>query len=322
MKSWIIAAIIIVSIMLVYSFVQHQIPESASDPEEYGLTVIDDWNRPVTLVKKPERIVSLAPVNTEILFALGLGANVVGVTNFCTYPPEAVDKEKVGGMTTVSIEKVIALNPDLVLALNLNGEETVDTLDDYFPVLVIDQQKVTGIEDIFTRIALVGKITSEEERATALVAELRGRVESITNQTAGKEKVKVAYIIWHDPLWVTGSGNFQNDPIEKAGGENIFSDIEDWGTVSVETLVERNPDVIIVSGGHGAAEMKPYDFIMTDERLAVLNARKNGRVCSIDADIIARPGPRIVEALEAVAHCLQPDLFQEVTKQKSVNESI
>jgi iron complex transport system substrate-binding protein len=309
MKRWIIAAIIIVSIILAYSFVQMQIPESASESEEYGSTVIDDWGRTVTLEKKPERIVSLAPVNTEILFALGLGANVVGVTEFCNYPAEAEDKEKVGGMTTVSIEKVINLNPDLVVALNLNGEETVDTLDDYFPVLVIDQQKVTRIEDIFTRIELVGAITGEEESATALVAELRGRVEAITNQTKGKARVKVAYIVWHDPLWVTGSGNFQNDPIEKAGGENVFSDIEDWGTVSVETLIERNPDVIIVSGGHGAAEMKPYEFIMTDERLAVLNARKNGRVCSLDADIINRPGPRIVEALEEVAHCLQPELF-------------
>jgi iron complex transport system substrate-binding protein len=309
MKSGIIAAIIFALIILALSLVQLQIPKNTVGTEEYGITVIDDWGRTVTIEKKPERIVSLAPVNTEILFALGLGANVVGVTDFCNYPAEAVNKEKVGGMTTVSVEKVINLNPDLVVALNLNGEETVDIIDDYFPVLVIDQQKVTRIEDVFTRIELVGKITGEEEQATALVAELRGRVESITNQMEGKEKVKVAYIVWHDPLWVTGSGNFQNDPIEKAGGDNIFSDIEDWGTVSVETLIERNPDVIIVSGGHGVAEMKPYEFIMTDERLAVINARKNGRVCSMDADIINRPGPRIVEALEAVAHCLQPDLF-------------
>jgi iron complex transport system substrate-binding protein len=309
MKSGIIAAIIFVLIILALSLVQLQIPKNTVGTEEYGITVIDDWGRTVTIEKKPERIVSLAPVNTEILFALGLGANVVGVTDFCNYPAEAVNKEKVGGMTTVNVEKVINLNPDLVVALNLNGEETVDIIDDYFPVLVIDQQKVTRIDDIFTRIELVGKITGEEEQATALVAELRGRVESITNQMEGKEKVKVAYIVWHDPLWVTGSGNFQNDPIEKAGGDNIFSDIEDWGTVSVETLIERNPDVIIVSGGHGVAEMKPYEFIMTDERLAVINARKNGRVCSMDADIINRPGPRIVEALEAVAHCLQPDLF-------------
>jgi iron complex transport system substrate-binding protein len=309
MKSVIIAAIIFALIILALSLVQLQIPKKTVGTEEYGITIIDDWGRTVTIEKKPERIVSLAPVNTEILFALGLGTNVVGVTDFCNYPAEAVNKEKVGGMTTVSVEKVINLNPDLVVALNLNGEETVDIIDDYFPVLVIDQQKVTRIEDVFTRIELVGKITGEEEQATALVAELRGRVESITNQMEGKEKVKVAYIVWHDPLWVTGSGNFQNDPIEKAGGDNIFSDIEDWGTVSVETLIERNPDVIIVSGGHGVAEMKPYEFIMTDERLAVINARKNGRVCSMDADIINRPGPRIVEALEAVAHCLQPDLF-------------
>ena len=309
MKKWVLAAIIIVLIILAYSLVQIQLPTRRVGTEEYGSTIIDDWGRAVTIEEKPERIVSLAPVNTEILFALGLGPNVVGVTDFCNYPAEAVNKEKVGGMTTVSVEKVINLNPDLVVALNLNGEETVDTLDDYFPVVVIDQQKVTRIEDIFIRIELVGKITGEAERATALVAELRGRVEAITNKTEGKAKVKVAYIVWHDPLWVTGSGNFQNDPIEKAGGENIFADIEDWGTVSVETLIERNPDVIIVSGGHGAAGMKPYDFILTDERLAVINARKNGRVCSTDADIINRPGPRIVEALEEVAHCLQPDLF-------------
>lgn len=309
MRKWAIAAIIVGSTILACSLVQLQQPTRSVGRVEYSPPIIDDWGRTVTITEKPVRIVSLAPVNTEILFALGVGSNVVGVTDFCNYPAEAVNKDKIGGMTTVNVEKVINLNPDLVVALNLNGEGTIDLIDDYFPVVVIDQQKVTRIEDIFSRIELIGKITGEEEKAAVLVAELRERVAAITNKTEGKAKVKVAYIIWHEPLWVTGSGNFQNDPIEKAGGANIFADIEDWGTVSVETLIERNPDVIIVSGGHGAAGMKPYEFILTDERLAVINARKNGRVCLMDADIINRPGPRIVEALEEVAHCLQPDLF-------------
>jgi iron complex transport system substrate-binding protein len=307
MMKWIIISVIIIALAAAIGVSLIQLPKIT--PEKYGLSITDDFGRNVIIEGKQERIVSLSPTETEILFALDLGDKVVGVTTFCDYPSEAVNKEKVGDITTVSVEKVIKLNPDLVLAVNLNGEETVDKLDDYFPVFAIDDRKINKIEDIFSLIEVMGKITGEEEKANALVARMRGRVEEIENKTKGEEKVKVAHITWHEPIWVTGRGNYQDDILEKAGGENVFGDIEDWGTVSLEELIKRNPDAIIVSVGHGAAEGKPYEFIMTDKRLAEMKARKKGRIYPIDADITGRSGPRVVEALEEIAQDLHPELF-------------
>lgn len=308
-KKWIIAAIIIVlaaSLSLFFIEVPQREPEKH---QEFFISLTDDFGRNVTIKEKPERIISLSPAETEILFALGLGDKVVGVTEYCNYPPEAKEKEKIGGMTTVSVEKVINLNPDLILAVNLNGKEVVDNLDDYFPVFVIDHKKINKIEDIFTRIKVIGKITGEEGKANALVGEMKKRVEKIENKTKDIKKVKVAHLTWHEPIWVTGGGSYQNDILQKAGGENVFADIEDWGTVSLEELIKRNPDAIIVSVGHGSEGMKPYNFLMTDERLEEMNARKNDRIYPIDADIISRPSPRVVEALEEIAKDLHPELF-------------
>jgi iron complex transport system substrate-binding protein len=274
----------------------------------YPKTVVDYFERNVTIVMEPERIVSLAPSNTEILFALGLGNRVVGVTEYCNYPPEAKDKEKVGSMTDVNREKVIELSPHLALATNLLLPETVKELEKYLPVFVIDHKKIKTVEDIFTSIELIGEITEEEDKANELVAEMRGRVEEITEKTRGEESVNVTYIVWHEPLWVAGGGIFQNDVIEKAGGKNIFSEVEGWKPVGLEGLIKRNPDVIIVNAGHGAAGNATYEYIINNDNLKVVNAVKNGRVYKIDADIMSRPGPRIVEALEEMAKDLHPEL--------------
>ncbi|MHC1635157.1 MAG: ABC transporter substrate-binding protein [Candidatus Methanospirareceae archaeon] len=303
----IIVAITIILGVLAFALPPLRIPQVPQ--EEYGITVTDDFGRNVTIKGEPERIVSLSPAETEILFALGLGDKVVGVTEFCNYPPEALKKEKIGGMTNVNIEKVVNLSPDLILAVNLNGEEVVDRLDDYFPVFVIDHRKIRKVEDIFSRIEIIGNITGAEEKAKELVEEMRRKVEEIENKTRGVQRARTALVTWHEPIWVTGSGNFQADLLDKAGGENVFADIEDWGTVSLEEFIERDPDVIIVSVGHGAAERKPYEFFMNDERLKGLKARKEGRIYTIDADIISRPGPRVVEALEEMAKDLHPELW-------------
>ncbi|RZN39005.1 MAG: cobalamin-binding protein [Methanophagales archaeon ANME-1-THS] len=262
------------------------------------LTITDDFGRTVTIHGVPERIISLSPTNTEILFAIGAGDRVVGVTEYCNYPEEAKEREKIGGVTTVSIEKVVSLQPDLVLGDELNGKETFERLEELGITIV--GLNPENISEILDDIMLVGRITGEEKNASSLVKAMNRRIEEIKNKTSDVKRPKVAHITWHDPIWVAGSGTVQDEMIEIAGGENAFSDIKDWGTVSLEKFIDRNPEVIIVSVGHGVAEMAPYEYILNEERLKVVDAVKNERVYTINADIASRAGPRIVDATETV----------------------
>lgn len=266
------------------------------------LSVTDDFGRNVTIKEIPERIISLSPTNTEILFAIGAGDRVVGVTEYCNYPEEAKEKPVIGGVSTVSIEKVVALEPDLVLGDELNGKETFGRLEE-LNITVVGLNPV-NISEILADIMLVGRITGEEENAATLVANMTQRMEEIKNKTSDVERPTVAHITWHDPIWVAGNATVQDELIEIAGGENAFSDIDDWSTVSLEVFIDKNPDVIIVSVGHGVVGMQSYDYILSEERLKVVRAVKNDRVYAIDADVISRAGPRIVNATETVYETL------------------
>ncbi len=296
MKKWIviIAALTIV-LTATTAFSSLQIPVRA---ETQGLTITDDFGRNVTIEEIPARIISLSPTNTEILFDIGAGDRVVGVTEYCNYPEEAKEKPVIGGVSTVSIEKVVALDPDLVLGDELNGKETFGRLEE-LNITVVGLNPV-NISEIMDDIMLVGRITGEETNATALIANMTQRMEEIKNKTRDVKRPTVAQVTWHDPIWVAGGGTVQNELIKIAGGENAFSDIKDWDTVSLEEFIDRNPDVIIVSVGHGVVGMQSYDYILSEERLKEVNAVKNDRVYAIDADIISRAGPRIVNGTETV----------------------
>jgi iron complex transport system substrate-binding protein len=295
-KKWIvtIAALTIVLVAAI-AFSSLQIPERA---ETHGLTITDDFGRNVTIRGVPERIISLSPSNTEILFAIGAGDKVVGVTEYCNYPEEVKEREKIGGVTTVSIEKVVSLQPDLVLGDELNGIETFERLEELNITIVGLNPR--NISEIMDDIMLVGRLTGEEQNASSLVSDMWRRIGEIKNKTQDVIRPEVAHVVWHDPIWVTGSGNFQDEMIEIAGGYNAFSDLKGWNTVSLEEFIDRDSDVIIVSVGHGAAGMEPYEYIISEERLKVVSAVKNNRVYTIDADIISRSGPRIVDAIEAI----------------------
>jgi len=272
-------------------------------PEESPVRVVDDLGRNITLENYPERIVSTAPSNTEILFALGLGDRVVGVTEYCDYPEEAKEKEKIGGFSTVDIERIIALKSDLVLATQKTGNENIERLEELgIPVAVLQPENLDGIlEDI----KLVGELTGTEDRAYALEAGMRERMEAVYKKTRNLEKPKVFYVVWHDPLMSAGSETFISDLISMAGGVNIAQDIVGYKTMSLETVVDRDPDIIIVSIGPG--QHSTYDFLMEEKRLQDVSAAKNGRIYAVDQNIVSRAGPRIVDGLEEFAKFIHPE---------------
>jgi iron complex transport system substrate-binding protein len=280
-------------------------------PQSPPGNIVDGLGRKVTINTVPQRIVSLAPSNTEILFALGLGDKVVGDTEYCNYPEAAKTKPKVGGFSTVDIEKVVSLRPDLVLATRIHDKTIIPALEN----LGITVVALTpgSLNDVLDSIKLVGKITGQDKEASELVKDLSARIKEITDKTQNlspEQRPRVFYVTWHDPLWTAGTGTLSNDVISQAGGQNIASDITGDKTIDLETVINRDPEVIIVSVGMGTGEDLPWQYIKSESRLKNTHALLNSRVYKIDGDLIDRPGPRVVEALEQIAQFIHPELFK------------
>jgi iron complex transport system substrate-binding protein len=274
------------------------------EPEESIDYVFDDLDRLVAINGTPERIVSLAPSNTEILFALGLGDKVVGVTDWCDYPPEALEKEKVGSYDTPDIEKIVALTPDLILVAY---GTTMDVINNLIGLgLTVFGIKTTDLDDVLNDIKTIGEITDKEVEAQVLTSEMENRIQAVTNQTEELEqRPRVFYIVWHDPLWTAGSETFIHELIEKGGGVNICQNITGYTTISIEEVVARNPEVIITSEWS-------FEWARNETGpLASTNASQTGRIYTCDDDLVQRPGPRLVDGLEWFAYFIHPEIFEE-----------
>jgi iron complex transport system substrate-binding protein len=277
----------------------------------FPMNVMDQAGRVVQINSEPKKIISLAPSNTEIVFALGLVDKLVGVTDFCNYPAAALDKPKVGGFSTADIEKVVAIQPDLILAANIHLDEVVPQLENLgFTVIVI---KPKSLDEILEGITLVGKVTNKIQEAETLVTNMRNRIDVVSGAVTNlddAEKPAVFYVIWHDPLMTVGSDTIINQLITTSGGLSISRNmVEDYPTISLEAVIVANPDVMIAGSAMGAGGDLPFIFISTDDRLAGITARINGDVSEVITDLVGRAGPRIVDGLEAIARLIHPELF-------------
>jgi len=279
---------------------------------EFPLTVTDDLGRNVTINREPQSIISLAPSNTEILFALGLGDRVIAVSEYCNYPLEAQNKAKVGGFSTVNIEKVVSLKPDLVLAAGGVQEAVVGELERLGLTVIALNAK--SIEEVFENMRLVGKVAAQLETARELTTNLEQRIRAVTDKTKDlpdSQRPTIFYEVQYDPLMTAGPGTFIDDLIHLAGGVNIASDaVAKYPVYNLEILVERNPEVIIISVGHGSIEAS-VEGVKSRGRWQIIDAVKNDRVYGINADLVSRPGPRIVDALEEMARFIHPELFKK-----------
>ena len=200
----------------------------------------------------------------------------------------------------MNVEKVIALNPDVVFAAYGNGREVIDVLKNYGIKVIALNPK--SLEDVMRDIEIIGKVVGEEENATKLINWMESEIEKIREKTKNyKRKPKIVHIIWNDPIWVSGNNTFADDVIELAGGINAFDDLEGWKIVSYEELISKNPDIIIVNSGSGMGGKRDilYEWALKD--LSDLRAVKEGRVYVIDSDIIDRPSYRLIYALENIS---------------------
>lgn len=275
-------------------------PTEQTSPQYF----FDDLGRLVAINGTPQRIISLAPSNTEILFALGLGDKVVGVTDWCDYPPEALDKEKVGGYVTPDIEKIVALNPDLILVAYGTPMEVINNLVGLG--LTVFGIKTTDLDDLLNDIKRIGEITDKELEAQALTSEMAGNIEAIADAASELEqRPKVFYIVGHEPsLWTAGQGTFIHELIEKGGGVNTCQNITGYSEISIEYVLARDPEIIITSEWS-------YDWAINSTDLAGTNASQSGRIYTCDDNLVQRPGPRLVEGLEWFAYFIHPEIFEE-----------
>jgi iron complex transport system substrate-binding protein len=307
-KLYRIATVFLVSTLaLVFAASCVSPPESASpSPNE----VVDQLGRTVVLDEPPQRIVSLAPSNSEILFALGLADRVVAVTDYCNYPPEAEAKPTIGGFSTPNIEEIVALSPDLVLATSRHEGKIIPQLEG--KGVTVFALNPTTLDEVLEAILVTGEIAGVTERASELVAGMQQRIEAITGKTAGlspEQRPRTFYVLWHDPLKTAGSGTLQDELIQKAGGINIARELADYANISLEVVVKENPEVIIAGAGHGSGEDQTFQYAKAEPRLRDTDARRNNRIYAIDADLPSRQGPRIVEGLEMFARFIHPELF-------------
>ena len=283
-------------------------PQKSAVPG-FPMTVTDGIDRQVRLEKMPEKIVSLAPSNTEILYALGLGEKVVGVTQYCNFPEEVKAKPKVGGFSTADIERIVALTPDLALVSRIHEKEVIPALE-RVGVRAYGLSPKT-VDAIPPSISGVGVITGRSQAASNLVEIMASAMSGVTSRTNGlgtDRRPRVLYVNWHDPIKSAGRDTFADDLIRKAGGTNIVNEFTGYNAVSLESIVTRNPQVIIVSG-MGTTRQTIYNSIMAESRLKGTEAMAKGQVYEIDSDLIDRPGPRIVQALAQIAKLIHPEIF-------------
>jgi iron complex transport system substrate-binding protein len=275
-----------------------------------AIEVTDQLGRTIQLESKPQRIVSIAPANTEILFALGLADRVVAVTDFCNYPPEAKEKPSIGGFSTPNIEEIVVLSPDLVIAAPIHKAQIIPQLEAK-GIKVMAMAPAT-LEEVLEAVTLIGQVTGVEKKASDLVAGMQKRIKAVTDKTdilSTEQRPKVLYIVWHDPLMASGMNTFHDELIKKAGGTNIITD-KGYPSINLETVIQVDPDVILAGVGMGEGADAPLVFAQEEARLRNVSARQNNRVHGVDNDTCGRAGPRIIDALEQFARLIHPELFK------------
>ena len=271
-------------------------------------TYTDDTGRTVQIQGTVQRIISLSPSNTEMVYALGLQDKLVGVTSYDNYPPDAKNKTIVSDFSTIDMEKIVNAKPDLVLADSIQQKDTIPALEKMG--ITVYTMSPNTMDEIYHDLKTLGQITGKTKEADSLAAGLTARVQAVADKTTKltvNNKPRVLFVTWYDPIWTAGSDTMIQSLIEKAGGTNIAADLNGYATITLESVIQRNPQVIIVTNSMGD-QHTTLDYIKSNDQFKATDAVKNGKVYEIDADVFGRTTPRIVDGLETLAKLLHPEL--------------
>jgi iron complex transport system substrate-binding protein len=286
-------------------------PEAA--PANSAIQITDGLGRQVSLPALPARIISLAPSNTEILFALGAGDRLVGRDDFSDYPAEAKKIPSIGGIEKFSMEQITSLKPDLILAAGITSPEQIKALED-LNLKVYAVANPTNLDGLYTNLNAVGKLVGKEKEAGALSATLKQRFETVQKAVATTSNRPKAFyeLDGTDPTkpWTAGKGTFIDLLIQTAGGVNIGNAIQgDWGQISQEQLIVENPDVVIMGDLTYGITMEQ---VLARPGWQTLKAIKDKKVYPFEDNLVSRPGPRMIDGLVELVKILHPEVASQV----------
>ncbi len=280
--------------------------------QKFPVTITDDANKEVTIESDPQTIVSIQASNTEIAFALGLGERIVGVSDYCNYPPEALEKEKVGGQD-INVEMVLSLQPDIALVTDYHNETHPDILKQFEEagIKVIVVGETSSFEEVYKNIEMIGKATGTEEKANEMITDMKDRLTAIKQQAAEiTEKKKVWVEVSPSPdIFTTGKNTFMHEMLESIQAINAAEDQEGWVKLTEEEIVQLNPDVIITTYGYYVEN--PSEQVLARKGWQDVLAIKNEQVFDVDNDTVTRPGPRLIEGVETLAKLIYPEVFKK-----------
>ncbi len=315
-----IATVIIIVIIVSGAFLYVNYKTPSQSNSQKNITLVDDEGYTTNLTGIPQRIVSLAPSCTQIVFAIGEGSKVVGVTTYDNYPYDFSAWVAAGNMTidggygTPNMEAIASLQPDLILTDNINDASLPSMRNLGYKVVVLNPTTINGI---YNDISLVGKATGATTEANVVIKNITSTINTISTKIANAHEtpMKVFYEIWSGPLMTTGSTTWINDVISKAGGVNIFdNETQQWPTVASETVVYLNPDAIFLPTEMGQT---PFYGSVAQVKATpgwnTISAVQNNMVYVINGDLFAEAGPRVADCVYAVASDLYPQLFNSTS---------
>lgn len=281
-----------------------------NESTRFPLEIEDAFGNIVAIEKEPERIISMAPSNTEILYALGLDDKMVGVSAFCDYPQEALAVDKIGDFMGINFEKVIELEPDLIVNYGILDEDAMKIYSDAGIAVISFMPE--SIDEVIEAIKQIAVATDTIEVGNDLIESMEQHRDEIVAKVQDTDSVKVFYEIWHDPLMAAGEGSFVDGLINLANGSNVARDAEgEYPNYDIEQLVENDPEYYLTANMEtGGFSENTVESISARPGYDNITAIKNGDIYLLDGNIISRPGPRIVEGLELIARTLHPEVFE------------
>ncbi len=283
--------------------------ETQDSPKPTTVTIVDRLERTVHFPKTPQRIVSISPETTELLFALGLGERMVGVTEHCDYPPAAkqVAKVGIGTVESISRERIIAVQPDVIFCKWDNHEPLIETFERFqIPIVGMGSENLKGL---FEEARLIGKVTGTSDQAEQLVMQMEQRLQRLLQRvpkSTERGRPTVFYQVWDDPLMTVTPGSFIGEVLTLAGLKNIIDEGPNrYPTVNAEVVIANDPDIILTAASRSPATK--IEAILKRPGWSQLSAIKHRRVYTISGDEISRCGPRLLDALEQVIQTVYAD---------------
>ncbi|WP_332690504.1 ABC transporter substrate-binding protein [Halalkalibacter lacteus] len=279
--------------------------------EQFPVTITDDAGREVTIESEPESIVSIQASNTEIAFVLGLGDKIIGVSDYCNYPAEALEVEKVGAQD-MNAELILTLLPDVALVSDYHFNSHPEILEQFeeagINVLVVGS--ATSFTDVYGNIEMIAAATGSKDKAEEIISDMQQRHEAIKEKAdsiTDKKKVWVEVSPAPD-IFTTGQNTFMHEMLESIHAINAAEDHDGWVKLTEEEIVQLNPDVIITTYGYYVEN--PSETVLTRDGWVEVPAVKNEQVFDVDNDTVTRPGPRLIEGVETLAELIYPEIFK------------